>query len=126
MPRAPTSHRTVAKALRALALSLPEAEEHFPWGESVVKVRGKIFVFLGSAEETAVLSFTVKLPSSAPLALSLPGASPTGYGLGRADWVTCRFEKGMAVPVDLLRAWILESYRAVAPKRLGALVADDE
>ena len=124
MLRAQPSHRAIAKSLRTLALSLPEAEEHFPWGESVIKVRGKIFVFLGRAEETDILSFTVKLPSSAPLALSLPGASPTGYGLGRADWVTCRFEKGTAVPVDLLREWILESYRAVAPKRLAALVVD--
>lgn len=124
MTRSRTTHRTIAKALRALALSLPEAEEHFPWGESVVKVRGKIFVFLGRTEETDILSVTVKLPSSAPLALSLPGAAPAGYGLGRADWVTFRFEKGMAVPADLLRAWILESYRAVAPKRLAAQVVD--
>jgi predicted DNA-binding protein (MmcQ/YjbR family) len=125
MPRAKSPYPAISKSLRALALSLPEAEEHFPWGESVIKVKGKIFVFLGRAEETDILSFTVKLPSSAPLALSLPGAAPTGYGLGRADWVTCRFEKGMVVPVDLLRAWILESYRAVAPKRLAALVEDD-
>lgn len=126
MPRAQTSHRTIAKSLRTLALSLPEAEEHFPWGESVVKVKGKIFIFLGREEEVDILSFTVKLPSSAPLALSMPGTAPTGYGLGRADWVTCRFEKGMVVPVDLLRAWVLESYRAVAPKRLAALVVKPE
>lgn len=126
MPRAKSSYPAVAKSLRTLALSLPETEEHFPWGESVIKVKGKIFVFLGRAEETDILSFTVKLPSSAPLALSLPGASPTGYGLGRADWVTFRFEKKMAVPVDLLREWVLESYRAVAPKRWGALVLAPE
>lgn len=125
MARAPASHQALAKSLRRFALSLPEAEEHFPWGEPVVKVRGKIFVFLGRAEDTETLTITVKLPSSAPLALSLPGAAPTGYGLGRADWVTCRFGKGMAAPVDLLRIWILESYRAVAPKRLAALVEGD-
>ncbi|MDE3245769.1 MAG: MmcQ/YjbR family DNA-binding protein [Acidobacteriota bacterium] len=124
MPRVQTSHRSISKSLRALALSLPEAEEDFPWGESVIKVRKKIFVFLGRADETDILSITVKLPSSAPLALSLPGASPTGYGLGRADWVTLRFEKGMAVPVELLRDWILESYGAVAPKRLAARVKE--
>ncbi len=91
----------------------------------MIKVKGKIFVFLGRAGEVNILSFSVKLPSSAPLALSIPGASPTGYGLGRADWVTFRFEKDMAVPVELVREWILESYRAVAPKRLAALVAQD-
>ena len=124
MAPANPSHRTLAKSLRLLALSLPETEEHFPWGETVVKVRGKIFVFLGRAEETDIFSVTVKLPSSAPLALSLPGASPAGYGMGRADWVTFRFEKGMAVPADLLREWVLESYRAVAPKRLAAQVME--
>ncbi len=124
MPRAPASLKTILKRLRELALGLPETEEHFPWGESVVKVRGKIFVGLGRPEEADVLSVTVKLPSSAPLALSLPGAAPTGYGLGRADWVTFRWDKGMAVPMDLVHEWVRESYRAVAPKRLAAQMAD--
>ena len=44
--------------------------------------------------------------------------------MGRADWVTFRFDKGMAVPADLLRTWVLESYRAVAPKRLAAQVTE--
>ena len=47
--------------LRAFALSLPGAGEHFPWGERVVKVNGKIFVFLGHDEETGPPLMTVKL-----------------------------------------------------------------
>ena len=37
--------------------------------------------------------------------------------LGKAGWVTARFEKSEDVPVDLLKQWIDESYTAVAPKR---------
>jgi predicted DNA-binding protein (MmcQ/YjbR family) len=105
-------------ALRKHALSYPEAREDFPWGERVVKVKGKVFLFLGKHEE--MLGLSVKLPSSASFALGLPFASPTAYGLGKSGWVTARFALREKPPVDLLKQWIDESYRAVAPKRLVA------
>jgi predicted DNA-binding protein (MmcQ/YjbR family) len=90
----------------------------------VVKVRGKVFVFLGRPEEGG-LGLSVKLPGSATLALDLPFATPTGYGLGKSGWVTARFPPRAKPPLALLKQWIDESYRAVAPKRLVAqLVAD--
>jgi hypothetical protein len=52
------------------------------------------------------------------MALSLPFASPTGYGLGKSGWVTARFTARDKPPVEMLRKWIDESYRAVAPKEL--------
>ena len=105
-----------AFALRAYALAFPEAREDFPWGERVAKVRDKVFVFLGRDDED--VGVTVKLPSSGLLALSLPFASPTGYGLGKSGWVTARFGPRDEPPMELLRKWIDESYRAVAPKEL--------
>ena len=102
--------------LRLYALGLPGAWEDFPWGESVVKVGKKVFVFLGRSGDA--LSVSVKLPSSNLLALDLPFASPTGYGLARGGWVTARFGKGEPPPMDLLTRWIEESYRAVALRRL--------
>ncbi len=104
-------------ALRRFALGFPGAHEDFPWGESVVKVRKKVFVFLGRSG--GGLSLSVKLPESNLLALDLPFASPTGYGLARGGWVTAQFERGESPPMDLLRQWVTESYRAVAPKTLG-------
>jgi predicted DNA-binding protein (MmcQ/YjbR family) len=104
-------------ALRTHALSYPDAREDFPWGERVVKVRGKVFLFLGKGES---LSLSVKLPGSASVALSLPFAAPTAYGLGKSGWITARFEKGVKPPIEMLKQWIDESYRAVAPKRLAA------
>jgi hypothetical protein len=43
---------------------------------------------------------------------------PTGYGLGKAGWVTARFGPRAKPPLDVLRKWIDESYRAVAPAKL--------
>jgi predicted DNA-binding protein (MmcQ/YjbR family) len=100
--------------LRDYALTFPEATEEFPWDERVVKVRGKIFVFLGEVE--GLLRVAVKLPTSAEMALTLPFTTPTGYGLGRAGWVTARFGADDVVPLDLIKEWIEQSYRAVAPK----------
>ena len=104
-------------ALRKNALTYPGAVEEFPWGECVIKVRGRIFVFLGKGEG---LSMSVKLPQSADVALAIEGSAPTPYGLGQHGWVSLKFAKGSRPPVPLLRAFIDESYRAVAPKRLVA------
>ena len=54
------------------------------------------------------------------MALMLPGATPTAYGLGKSGWVTVTFAKGEPLPLLLLKAWIEESYRAQAPKKLVA------
>jgi predicted DNA-binding protein (MmcQ/YjbR family) len=99
------------------ALRYPEAYLDHPWGEDVVKVRGKIFVFFGVAGERMYVG--VKLPSSADLALMQPYATPAGYNLARGGWVSCQFEPDDEVPIDILLDWIDESYRAVAPRRLA-------
>jgi predicted DNA-binding protein (MmcQ/YjbR family) len=107
--------------LRDFALTLPGAWEDFPWGERVAKVRKKVFVFLGHDEkkdqEPSLVS--VKLVESHGHALAIEGASPTGYGLGRAGWVNVPVQ-GEGVTPELLCEWIEESYRIVAPKRLVA------
>jgi predicted DNA-binding protein (MmcQ/YjbR family) len=109
-------------ALRAHGLSFPEASEDFPWGHIALKVRGRTFAWLD--RETG-LGLTVKLPVSRDFALVFDFASEAGYGLGRAGWITCRFAGGEADDLDLLKRWIAESYRAVAPKRLAALIPAD-
>ncbi len=66
------------------------------------------------------IGFSVKLPESGPDALDLPFAKPTGYGLGKSGWVSATFEPKDRPPAEILKEWILESYRAVAPKKLVA------
>jgi predicted DNA-binding protein (MmcQ/YjbR family) len=108
----------LATRLRAIALRYPETYEEAPWGDRVVKVRGKIFFFCGVHEGKLALS--VKLPQSARTALALPFARPTPYGLGKSGWVSCSFLSGERVDDGQISAWIEESYRAIAPKRLAA------
>ncbi len=104
--------------LRDYAMTFPESTEDHPWGHRAIKVKGKSFLFLGGEKDTKELSLSVKLPSSRDLAADLPFAEPTGYGLGKSGWVTARFAKAGDVPMDMLKAWIDESYRAIAPKKL--------
>jgi predicted DNA-binding protein (MmcQ/YjbR family) len=104
--------------LRDYAMAFPEATEDHPWGHRAIKVKGKSFLFLGGEKDTKELSLSVKLPSSRDVAVDLPFAEPTGYGLGKSGWVSARFAKVSDVPIDLLKAWIDESYRAIAPKKL--------
>ena len=106
----------VRDKVREFALSLPEAVEDQPWGEDVVKVRGKVFVFLGGPTSKLM---TVKLEESHAHALSIDGAERTRYGLGAHGWVNVPL-RADGVTLPLLRDWIEESYRIVAPKRLVA------
>jgi predicted DNA-binding protein (MmcQ/YjbR family) len=108
----------IERVLREFALRFPETYEEFPWGERAVKVKGKAFLFMRATAEEVSLS--VKLPQSRDMAHDLPFAEPTAYGLGKHGWVTARIAAGAKAPLDLLQAWIDESYRAVAPKKIVA------
>jgi len=108
-----------AAALIRAAGQFPGSWEDFPWGERVAKVGKKVFAFLG-ADDAEERSVSLKLPESCHQALTLDCCEPTGYGLGRAGWVTIRLEQPGCPGVDVLVDWLDESYRAVAPKRLIA------
>ena len=110
---------TAEATLRAHAMAKPEATEHFPWGERAIKVKGKVFLFMYT--DATKLSLSTKLPASSGVALLLPFAEPTGYGLGKAGWVSAAFGPADQLPVDMLCSWIDESYQAVAPAKLAAL-----
>ena len=121
-----TSDETLAELL-AYALSLPEAWEDHPWDHAVAKVRKKVFLFTGETYQDLPPRITVKLPDSADHALSLPQASPAGYGLGRFGWIVVGLASDVGLtddsplpPLDVLRDWVEESYRAIAPKTLVA------
>jgi hypothetical protein len=42
--------------------------------------------------------------------------------MGRSGWVTAKFQGRDEVPVGLLVQWIEESFRAIAPKKVAALM----
>ena len=118
-------------ALRAFALGLPAAEEDFPWGETVIKVRlkpgvppwrkegvhGLMFLWLGQ-RDAGPHRICVKLTDSYEEAVAVARAVPTTIsGLGQWGWLT--MAPG-AVDLRLARDWVEESYRNVAPRRFVA------
>lgn len=111
----------VREEVRAFALALPGAEEEFPWGESVVKVNKKVFVFLGVDDGSHPPGINVKLKDAEihEHAMSVPGAEPAGYGLGKAGWVRVPLAENTPA-AEVLCEWVEESYRVIAPKRLIA------
>jgi predicted DNA-binding protein (MmcQ/YjbR family) len=112
-----SSARDVVESLERFALELPEAWPDEPWGDHVVKVGKKIFVFLsGPDSERQVI--TAKLPESREHALSYPESHPTGYGLGKHGWVTIVVDTVPPEEREVLFDFVEESYRAVAPKTL--------
>ncbi|MBZ4370498.1 MmcQ/YjbR family DNA-binding protein [Corallococcus interemptor] len=106
----------VEAVLREHAMSYPGAHEDFPWGHRAMKVNDKTFLFMTVDGEK--LNLSAKLPESKDAALTLPFTEPTEYGLGKSGWVTAHFEEASQVPVPVIKAWIDESYRAIAPKKL--------
>jgi predicted DNA-binding protein (MmcQ/YjbR family) len=108
----------LAEKLRGLALKYPETYEEQPWGDRVVKVKGKIFFLCGVHE--GQLYVTVKAKKSGKKLLERPYAEPTHYGMGKHGWVTMKFAREKDVPVAEIPALIDESFVEVAPKRLLA------
>jgi predicted DNA-binding protein (MmcQ/YjbR family) len=115
-----------AAAMRAAALEYPDTVEEHPWGENAFKVKKKVFLFMfhGTHQGETFLNLTMKLPESNSAALKLPFASRTGYGLGKSGWITSRFLPGDAVPLELLYEWLDESFRAIAPAKVVAKLAE--
>lgn len=108
------------KRLREGALArYPESHLKSPWpGHLDLAVRDKTFAYLSIEGEP--LGVSCKLPHSNAIALMLPYATPTGYGLGKSGWVSLKFVEGETPDEQMLAAWIEESYRAQAPKKLIA------
>jgi predicted DNA-binding protein (MmcQ/YjbR family) len=113
-------------ALIVFAGGFPQAWEDHPWEHTVFKVGKKVFVFFGGAAGPPdELSMTVKLPISYEMALTLPYVSPAGHGLGKAGWANIRQADGEEIDLDTLKGWIVQSYRAVASKKLARLLESE-
>jgi predicted DNA-binding protein (MmcQ/YjbR family) len=114
--------------LERIAAELPEATrvDIAEWGDHpTFRVRGKNFVF---ADEDAA-HLTVKLPpeEAAAVVATEPGAEPAGYGLGRHGWVSVTVPpRPTKATWAQVREWVRTSYTLVAPKRLAAVVLEED
>ena len=111
----------IETAIASLASAFPEVLEETPWGHRAFKVRAKTFLFLSSSGTEVSLS--VKLPQTEDDALALVFTEPTHYGLGKSGWVTAHLTDTEGMTLDLVASWLRESYLAIAPKKLSALLA---
>lgn len=108
----------ILKELRAFGLAYPGAHLKSPWpGHMDLAVKDKTFAYLSVEGEP--LGISCKLPQSNAIALMLPFTQPTEYGLGKSGWVSAKPAPDQ-IDVDMFKAWIDESYRAQAPKKLIA------
>ena len=124
----PGERLTNMQRVEAIALRLPEASrvDIEAWeGEPTFRVNGKNFTF-SDHEATGI---SVKLPKdeAAAIVATDPNVEPTGYGLGRAGWISVHIgPRASAARWREIEEWITTSYALVAPKRLAKLVLDDE
>ncbi|MEA3008354.1 MAG: hypothetical protein QOJ91_46 [Sphingomonadales bacterium] len=107
----------ILEQLRAFGLAYPGAHSKAPWPEhDDLAVNDKTFAYLPVRRQP--FSLSVKLAYTGEVALDLPYARPTAYGLGRAGWVSFTPPETDLPTLEQLKDWIDESYRAQAPKRL--------
>ena len=103
--------------LRDYCLSLPEADESFPFDETTLafKVYGKIFA-LTDLEPP----LSVNLKCDPEIAIELREHYPTvvpGYHMNKKHWNTVHIDGSVAD--DLIKKWILMSYKLVIGKGKG-------
>jgi predicted DNA-binding protein (MmcQ/YjbR family) len=92
----------------------PGAEEDHPWGETVFKVGGKVFAFLGTPDQAGV---TVKAPQDElDVLLGVSFIERAKY-VGRYGWITVRIEDDEALSLAL--QLVDDSYDVIdSPRRV--------
>ena len=113
----------IKQPMQKLALRYPEAQEGIACAgtaleSKTVKVGNKAFLFLGEKE------VRLKLGESLPEATKLASKAPGRYEVGVHGWVKLTFGDNETPPLNLLKRWIDESYRLLAPKKLLALLPE--
>jgi hypothetical protein len=128
MPRRAKTLQEKAEAeLSTFGLALPETEKGLGMPPTrVLQVRGKMFCILGAKDEPLdALTITLKLPVSAEMAEGLPFVRPSKGWYKQHAWVHAHFGAGddPFAEMETLKAWIVQSYCAVAPKKLAHAAA---
>lgn len=98
-------------AVRALALKLPESEEHDHWGKPSFRTRKKIFATLHVEDQRAVLK--LPLPDQAALIEMFPDIYSLG-GWSHQGWT---FVDLTRVDPDQFKEQLTHAWRQLAAKR---------
>jgi len=125
-----TPHQRAEAELTKYALSLPETDIAPGWGGGVTRyfrVRGKGFAVFGDKDEPAdALTLIFKLPISAEMAQTLPFVRESKGWFKQHNWVVAHFgpDDDILAERDTLKAWMKQSYIAMAPKKLGRTIVE--
>lgn len=121
-----TPHQRVEAALTAYGLTFPETSTGPAWDFTRgLYFRTKMFAVFGDKAQPAdALTLIVKLPISAEMVTDLPFVrEPKGW-YKQHNWVIADFgpDDDVLAELDMLKAWLKQSYTAIAPKKFSKLI----
>jgi predicted DNA-binding protein (MmcQ/YjbR family) len=121
-----TDHQKAERELTRFALKLPETDAGPAWPPTrAVRVRSKMFCVFGDKHDAPdSLTMILKLPISAEMVQDLYFVRESKGWFKQHNWVIAHFgpEDDILAELDTLKAWITQSYCAMAPKKLAKLV----
>lgn len=121
-----TPHQKAEQQLTAYGLSLPETDvvPGIP-PTRYMRVKGKGFCIFGAKNEPLdELTMIVKLPISVEMVQHLYFIRETSGWFKQHNWVIAHFDPDddILAEVETLKAWMKQSWTAMAPKRLAKLL----
>jgi hypothetical protein len=125
-----TPHQKAEKELTAFGLQLPETDVGPGWATTrCLRVQGKMFCVFGAERHKAdvrpdKLSIILKLPVAAEMVQDLYFVLESQGWYKQHDWIIAQFgpEDDILAELDTLKAWVIQSYCAMAPKKLAKQV----
>ena len=125
MPRL-TPRQQVERELTAFGLTMPETSAGPGWPPTrALYFRKKMFfVFDDRKEPEGALTMIMKLPVSAEMVQVLYFVRESKGWFKQHDWVIARFgpDDDIIAEMPTLKAWMTQSYCALAPKKFARLV----
>jgi hypothetical protein len=116
-------------ALTAFGLAMPETSVGPGWPPTrALYFRKKMFFVFGDRKEPpGHLTMIMKLPVSAEMVQDLYFVRESKGWFRQHDWVIARFgpDDDIAAEMPTLKAWMTQSYCAIAPKKFARLVRGD-
>ncbi len=109
-----TTESKPMQAIRKLALAFPDVEESDSCVNRAFSAKKKNFLFLGMKDDT--YNLRLKLKGSIPEAESLAKEAPENYSVGLHGWTLITLPHAKNPPRGLMKRWIDESFRLIAPK----------
>lgn len=123
-----TPHEQAEAELTAYGLSLPQTSLAHGWAMvRNLRVKDRPFAMFGDkAQPLDQLTVVLKLPISFEMVQDLWFVRESRGWWRQHDWVISHFGPGDDIlgEMDTLKAWMRQSYRAVAGKKLALLIGE--